>query len=95
MSDYLNYMIERLGSNWVLARRTSRIVARYGDNVNCVSNKQLRAVERDWRLAHGREYDEPRAAMYLALLAVSNAYAGRSPLLDQVRAALAAEQATF
>jgi hypothetical protein len=99
MPDYLNFMTERLGSNWVLARRTSRIIARYGEDVNCVSHKQMRAVERDWRLAHGREYDEPRALMYLALKQIHEHLIHndncRAIMTELARAALAAEQATF
>lgn len=36
-----------LGSNWVLARRTRRIVAQYGDDVKCYSAKQYEAAERE------------------------------------------------
>lgn len=35
-----------LGENWVLARRTKSIVAKYGDNVRCYSHAQYEAAER-------------------------------------------------
>lgn len=35
-----------LGSNWVIARRTPRIVKKYGADVNCISAAQYAAAQR-------------------------------------------------
>jgi hypothetical protein len=45
-------MQEQLGTNWVLARRTKRIVERYGPDVRCYSQAQYAAAER--RAIEGR-----------------------------------------
>ncbi len=39
-----------LGSPWVLARRTKRIIEKYGENVRCVSYKEYeKARLRAWK----------------------------------------------
>jgi hypothetical protein len=38
------------GRNWVIARRSSRIVERYGDDVICLSPQRYRDAERIARL---------------------------------------------
>ena len=35
-----------LGANWVIARRTRRIVEKYGADVKCYTNSQYKAAER-------------------------------------------------
>lgn len=45
------------GSNWVLARRTKRIVERYGEDVICLSPKQYENAERLARLSLTEGYD--------------------------------------
>jgi hypothetical protein len=39
MPEYLDFMRQRLGANWVLARRTDRILRQYGEDVNCVTKR--------------------------------------------------------
>lgn len=36
-----------LGSNWVIARRTKRIVEKYGEDVNAISSERYAQVQRD------------------------------------------------
>lgn len=43
-----NFLRARFGKNWVLARRSPRIVAKYGPGVICVSKKQYRQAEADY-----------------------------------------------
>lgn len=38
-ADFCEFMRSTIGRNWVVARRTARIVRRYGDNVVCLSQK--------------------------------------------------------
>jgi hypothetical protein len=107
MSDYLEFMKRELGANYVIARQTPRIVAKYGDDVACVTPKQHAAATRKWRLDHGREYDSARAEMYVALLAAEASLSifakkeldwqetRRKETYKMVRSAIAAEQATF
>jgi hypothetical protein len=47
------------GHNWVIARRSSRIVARYGEDVVCLSARRYREADRLARLsrAHNRATD--------------------------------------
>lgn len=96
MNEYLGFMRERLGANWVLARRTSRIVRQYGENVNCVSAKQLAKVERDYRALYGDPYDTARRDMYLALVAtrshLASSFDTESAALEkQINRAISAE----
>lgn len=97
---YLDFMRERLGADWVLARRTSRILRQYGDDVNCITAKQLRKVERDYRALFGDPYDKPRAAMWLALkrakrvLEFMGTHLARADY-DEICAAIDAERASF
>jgi len=42
-----------LGENWVIARRTPAIVARYGEDVRCYSQAQYRDAERRAILKRG------------------------------------------
>ena len=45
---WLRFLHVRHTKNWVLARRTPRIVARYGDDVVCLTAKQLDQAEADY-----------------------------------------------
>lgn len=45
------------GRNWVIARRTPRIVARYGVDVICLSPKRYAEAERVARLLQTEGYD--------------------------------------
>lgn len=47
-SGSLEFLRARFGKNWVLARRTTNIVARYGSDVVCLSKKQYLQAETDY-----------------------------------------------
>lgn len=66
--SYLDFIRERLGRNWVVARRTPNIVCKYGADVVCISAQRMRALNLEYRKLYGDPYDEPRALMYRALL---------------------------
>lgn len=67
---------------WVLARRTKRIVERYGDDVVCLSQKQYRDYERELDVANAPHHpavpvlmdagdmSRDRAAYFIAKLRV-------------------------
>lgn len=42
------FLRNRFGKNWVLARRTSGIVSRYGADVTCLSQARLDKAEADY-----------------------------------------------
>lgn len=106
MADYLEFMRERLGKNWVLvhARRKKPRYDHRGFLQTQVNHRQYDEMQRAWRLEHGREYDPPRAAMYMALVDCEKAIGKLERngdlvfcerLLGAVRQALEAERATF
>jgi hypothetical protein len=99
MSDYIDYLKQKLGPNWVLHPRTRRIVDKYGEDVVCVTAKQMREIDRAYRMQHGREYDKPRAAMYRALVNIHAHLANGDNCVaimqELARAALVLEQETF
>lgn len=66
---YLEFVRGQLGTNWVVARRTSRILARYGEDVVCISQQRMRAIDKEYRTLYGDPNDKVRAQMYLALVA--------------------------
>lgn len=39
-------LAQELGKNWVIARRTKKIVKKYGEDVKCYSPKQFEKAER-------------------------------------------------
>jgi hypothetical protein len=45
------------GSNWVIARRSPKVIARYGDDVVCLSLKRYRNAERLARLVLTEGFD--------------------------------------
>jgi hypothetical protein len=45
------------GHNWVIARRSGRIVVKYGANVVCLSPERYREAERVARLMQTEGYD--------------------------------------
>lgn len=45
------------GANWVLARRTPAIVARYGEDVICLSREKYKDAERRAWLLQTEGYD--------------------------------------
>jgi hypothetical protein len=47
---YLEYLRSKVGSNWVVfARRTPRLVERYGEDVVVLTQKRYREIENEWR----------------------------------------------
>ena len=48
MMSFIDFLHSRIGDNWVLARRTARIVQRYGESVVCLTLKKYRALETEW-----------------------------------------------
>lgn len=68
-SHHLQFLREKFGGrNWVLARRSRRIVRQYGDDVLCLSQKRYRAAELEYRALYGDPYDKVRAQMYRTLV---------------------------
>lgn len=49
-SDFLR---EKAGPNWVLARRTVRIVEKYGDDVVCLSRQKYQALVDEYEITTG------------------------------------------
>lgn len=99
--DHLSFLRDRIGgSNWVLARRSRHIEARYGKDVICVSKQRYAQIEKEYRVLYGDPYDKPRAAMYMALLAAQDELSAiadyhacvSDTVLDQIQAAIEAEQ---
>lgn len=66
---YLEFLHGKLGGNWVVARRSPRILARYGEDVVCISQQTLRKIDKEYRAMFGDPYDKVRAQMYMALIA--------------------------
>lgn len=93
------FIIERIGPKWVMGRRwTDRLKRQYPDSV-LVTPKQYKAIEADYRRAHGHPYDPTRAAMYKALLSAKRAleFQGRhlaAETCKEIDAAIALELAS-
>lgn len=91
-SDFLR---QRFGAGWVLARRASRM-----HDANVVSQKDFDAAVREYHVTYGDNSDDVRAAMHMALKralfvlespAVARLVNGAGTV-DQVRAAIQAEE---
>ena len=54
----LNDIIEReyKTTNWVIARRTQRIINRYGQDVVCLTSKKLRRLEKQLEIETADEH---------------------------------------
>lgn len=63
------------GANWVLARRTANIVRHYGEDVKCISKRQYRKAEYEYRKLFGDPNDAVRAELYCALKALCEQHA--------------------
>lgn len=48
--SFTDFLREKVGQNWVLARRSPRIVRRYGDDVVCLSQRKFNALEAEYEL---------------------------------------------
>lgn len=66
---YADFIRARLGGNWVIARRSPRVLAKYGEDVICISKQAMRKIDREYRTLFGDPYNAVRAKMYKALLA--------------------------
>ena len=45
---FVGFLNSRVGSNWVVARRTPRVVRLYGEDVVCLSQKRYTALKQEW-----------------------------------------------
>lgn len=53
-TTFTDFLAQRLGTrNWVVARRTARIVRKYGANVATVSQKRFSALAREFEQTYG------------------------------------------
>lgn len=50
--SFLEFLRARYGRNWVVARRTPRIVARYGEDVKCFSVAVYDREHKAWQDGH-------------------------------------------
>jgi hypothetical protein len=48
MLTFCEFMAWTLGQNWVVARRTKRIVRKYGDDVVCISQRRYSEMRRQF-----------------------------------------------
>jgi hypothetical protein len=53
MTTFSKYLEEHVGPKWVLARRTKRIVAKYGEETVCLSPARMAALERAYERETG------------------------------------------
>lgn len=51
--DFLDFLRSRLGPNWVVARRTKRIVDKYGADVVTLSRKRYSALVTEYEALYG------------------------------------------
>ena len=47
-TGFCGFMYRRVGPNWVIRRRTKRIVAKYGFDVVCLSQKAFNALKEEY-----------------------------------------------
>ena len=47
-SNFSDFLRARVGGPWVLARRTARIVKRYGEDVVCLSQRRYDAIRAEF-----------------------------------------------
>jgi hypothetical protein len=57
--SFYDFLIRKLGGHWVIARRTARIIEKYGEEVICVSHKRYLELDAEWSRATFQGY--PRA----------------------------------
>lgn len=48
MTSFCDFMQQSVGAKWVVARRTPRIIAKYGDDVVCLSPSRYRALSAEY-----------------------------------------------
>lgn len=46
--EFHEFLREKLGPEWVLARRTKRILDKYGHNVACISHERYKQLQDEW-----------------------------------------------
>ena len=74
-TTFTDWMERKTGTrNWVLARRTSRIVAKYGDDVKCLSSTEYRKLVRQFEIDTAD--DHPAAAALDKILTNSDYWGG-------------------
>lgn len=59
MSPFSEFMRDRVGPNWVIARRTPRIVRQYGEDVICLTPKRYEELEIDYEKRTGLSAMDP------------------------------------
>lgn len=69
---------KRLGARYVIAKRTERMLQRYGADTKFITLKQHNAAEKDYRRLYGDPYDPIRRDMLLALVAAKNLLTARA-----------------
>lgn len=52
---FIEWARRQIGSNWVIARRTARIVERYGADVVCLTQSKYKALREQYRDLYGEE----------------------------------------
>lgn len=94
---FLDFLRDKIGPNWVVAQRTPYIVARYGADVVCLSQKDYRDLQAGYRVLHGDPHDAQRAALYCALRDLLNAPrdANHALVMRRAQAVLDAEAALY
>lgn len=93
---FLEFMGRNVGPKWVIARRTSRVLAHYPDSV-FLSKQKYDALQKRYRAEWGDPYDKVRAELYCSLLEAreqldSSCNADTLALCKRIDAALEAER---
>ena len=52
-SYFCDWMRRRIGTNWILTRRTNRVLRQYGDDVVTLSCKQYKALQNEYEKETG------------------------------------------
>ena len=60
--SFVEFLQTKIGSNWCVARRTKRVVERYGDDVVTLSQKKYAALEAEYESTYGVKPYERRSA---------------------------------
>lgn len=66
---FSEYLRAKVGSNWVLARRTKRIVERYGADVVCLSRTRYKHLEAQYERETGRSAADPTMPSHAIVMA--------------------------
>lgn len=86
------YLERRFGSRWVVAKRTTRMLEKYGSDTIFISHKRYLSTINNYRYDWGDPYDPVRAELYLCLCQVLIEVESLSDsLCCRIRAALDAD----